>query len=321
MASPNTIFTEMVTTTFRNHPSEVSDNVSKHNALYRRLSTGGRIKKLSGGYEIVRPLEYAENSTYQRYSGFDALNIGQSDILTAAKFDWVQAAVHVVASGRELRMNSGKEQLIDLAKSRRSNAVKTASNNMSLDLYSSGSLSNQMGGLGLIFSTSGVGTVGGINASTYSWWGNQFQEMSGTNTYADIKNDMIKLWLKCVRGNDKPGLIVSTNDLWAAYWNSLTSLQRYNDNTSEATAGFDSLKFQTADVIHDLEATNFTSTGEKMYFINSDYLELVVHRDANWATLDDKMSVNQDAVVIPVIWQGQLTVSNRAVQGVLIDAS
>jgi hypothetical protein len=65
---------------------------------------------------------------------------------------------------------------------------------------------------------------------------------------------------------------VSTNDLWAAYWNSLTSLQRYNDNTSEATAGFDSLKFQTADVIHDLEATNFTSTGEKMYFINSDYL-------------------------------------------------
>lgn len=321
MPSPNATFTEMVTTTFRNHPTEVSDNVSKHNALYRRLSTGGRIKKLSGGYEIVRPLEYAENSTYQRYSGFDALNIGASDILTAAKFDWVQAAVHVVASGRELRMNSGKEQLIDLAKSRRSNAIKTASNNMSLDLYSSGSLSNQMGGLGLIFSTSGVGTVGGIDASTYTWWGNQYQEMSGSNTYADIKNDMIKLWLKCTRGNDKPGLIVSTNDLWAAYWTSLTPLQRYNDNTSEATAGFDSLKFQTADVIHDLEATNFTSTGEKMYFINSDYLELVVHRDANWTTLDDKMSVNQDAVVIPVIWQGQMTVSNRAVQGVLIDAS
>lgn len=321
MPSPNTAFTEMVTTTFRNHPTEVADNVSKHNALYRRLSTGGRIKKLSGGYEIVRPLEYAENATYQRYSGYDALNIGASDVLSAAKFDWVQAAVHVTASGRELRMNSGKEQLIDLAKSRRSNAIKTASNNMSLDLYSSGSLSNQMGGLGLIFSTSGVGTVGSINASTYTWWGNQFQEMSGSNTYADIKNDMMKLWLKTVRGNDKPNLIVSTNDLWAAYWNSLTALQRYNDNTSEANAGFDSIKFQNTDVIHDLEATNFTSTGEKMYFINTDYLELVVHRDANWTTLDDKMSVNQDAVVIPVIWQGQLCVSNRAVQGVLIDAS
>ncbi len=321
MPSPNAVFTEMVTTTFRNHPDEVADNVSKHNALYRRLKTSGKIKKLSGGYEIVRPLEYAENATFQRYSGYDPLNIGQSDVISAAKFDWCQAAVHVVASGRELRMNSGKEQLIDLAKSRRSNAVKTASNNMSLDIYSSGSLSNQMGGLGLIFSTSGVGTVGGINASTYSWWGNQFQEASGSNTFPDIKNDMIKLWLKCVRGNDKPQLIVSTNDMWAAYWNSLTSLQRYNDNTSEATAGFDSIKFQTADVIHDLEATNFTSTGERMYFINHDYLELVVHRDANWTTLDEKMSVNQDAVVIPIIFQGQLTVSNRAVQGVLLDAS
>ena len=63
MPSPNTVFTEMVTTTLRNHPTEVADNVSKNNALYRRLSVNGKIKKLSGGYEIVRPLEYAENAT------------------------------------------------------------------------------------------------------------------------------------------------------------------------------------------------------------------------------------------------------------------
>lgn len=321
MASPNATFTEMVTTTLRNHPTEVADNVSKHNALWRKLSTGGRIKKLSGGYEIVRPLEYAENSTFQRYSGYDTLNISASDVFTGAKYDWVQAAVHVTASGRELRMNSGKEQLIDLAASRTRNALKTAANNMSLDIYSSGALTNQMGGVGAIITTDGTGTVGGINSSTYSWWANQFQEMSGTNTYADIKNDMIKLWLKCVRGTDKPKLIVSTNDLFAAYWNSLTALQRYNDDTNTATAGFDSVKFQSADVIHDLETTNFTSTGETMYFLNTDYLELVVHRDANWTTLDEKMSINQDAVVIPVIWQGQMCCSNRSLQGRLIDAS
>ncbi len=63
MASPNTTFTEMVTTTLRNHPTEVADNVSKNNALYRRLKMGGKIKKLSGGYEIVRPLDYADNAT------------------------------------------------------------------------------------------------------------------------------------------------------------------------------------------------------------------------------------------------------------------
>lgn len=321
MASPNATFTEMVTTTLRNHPTEVADNVSKHNALWRRLQTGGKIRKVSGGYEIVRPLDYAENSTYQRYSGFDALSIGTSDILTAAKYDWVQAAIHVVASGRELRMNAGKEQLIDLAASRTKNALRTAANNMSLDIYSSGSLSNQMGGLGAIITTDGTGTVGGINSTTYTWWKNQFQELSGSNTYAGIKDDMMKCWLNCVRGTDKPDLIVLTNDFWQAYWSNLTSLQRYNDDLNEANAGFDAVKFQKTDVIHDLESTNFGSTGEIGYLINTNYLELVVHRDANWTTLDEKMSVNQDATVIPIIWQGQLVCSNRARQGRLLDAT
>jgi hypothetical protein len=321
VASPNSIFTELVTTTLRAHPTEISDNVSQHNALYRRLKTNGKIKKLSGGYEIVRPLDYAENATYQRYSGYDALDIGASDVLSAAKFDWVQAAVHVTASGRELRMNSGKEQLIDLAAARTKNAMRTAANNMSLDLYSSGSLTNQMGGLGTIIQTAGTGTVGGINSSTYTFWQNQFTEMSGTNAYGGIRADMMKLWLNCARGADQTDLIVATQDLYQAFWESLTTNQRYTSDDKDATAGFNALRFQQADVIFDRQATNFTSTGEKMYFINSDYLELVVHRDANWSTLDDKVSVNQDATVIPIIWMGQLVVSNRARQGVLIDAS
>ena len=63
MPSPNSTFTEMVTTTLRNHPSIVADNVSGNNALYRRLKVKKQIELLDGGYEIVRPLDYAENST------------------------------------------------------------------------------------------------------------------------------------------------------------------------------------------------------------------------------------------------------------------
>lgn len=63
MASPNSTFTEIVTTTLRNHPSEIADNVSTHSALYRRLKEKGQIKTLSGGYEIIRNLDYAENAT------------------------------------------------------------------------------------------------------------------------------------------------------------------------------------------------------------------------------------------------------------------
>jgi hypothetical protein len=63
MASPNSTFTEMVTTTLRKHPTDISDNVSLNNALYRRMSKKGNVDTVSGGYEIVKPLDYAENAT------------------------------------------------------------------------------------------------------------------------------------------------------------------------------------------------------------------------------------------------------------------
>jgi hypothetical protein len=321
MASPNTTFNEIVTTTLREHPSEVADNVSGHNAFYRRLKSKGQIKKLDGGYEIVRPLDYAENSTFQRYSGYDTLNISASDVLSAAKYDWMQAAVHVVASGRELRMNSGKNQIIDLAKARLKNAIRTAANNMSVDIYSDGALTNQMGGLKHIITADGTGTPGGINSGTYSWWANQFYEIPGTNTWtkANIKGYMNTLWLSCVRGTDRPDLIVSTNDFYSAYWESLQDLQRFS-SADKAEAGFDSLKYVSADVMHDLNS-NFTAAGETMFFLNTEYLEMCVHQAANWTTLEEKMSVNQDAEVIPLLWMGNLTCSNRARQGRLIDAT
>lgn len=321
MASPNSTFTEMVTTTLRNHPTEIADNVSGNNALYNRISSRGNVKTLSGGYEIVRPLDYAENATYQRFSGYDTLNIAASDVISAAKYDWVQAAVHVTASGRELAMNGGKEQLINLAEARTRNALRTASNNMSVDLYGSGALTNQMGGLAHIIQTNGQGTVGGINSTTYSFWRNQFREVTGTNawTKATIKGDMNALYLSLVRGSDRPDLVVMSHDFFAAYWESLQDLQRYA-SSDKATAGFQSLKYVNADVIFDSN-TNYSTTAERAYFLNTNYLELCVMRGLNWETMDEKMSVNQHAVVIPVLWMGQLVCSNRALQGIMIDAA
>lgn len=321
MATPSTTFTEMVTTTLRAHPSEVTDNVSDHNALYGRMKKRGNIKTMSGGYEIVRPLDYAENATYQRFSGYDTLNIAASDVLTAAKYDWVQAAVHVTASGRELAMNGGSEKLIDLAEARTKNAMRTAANNMSVDLYGSGALTNQMGGLAHLIQTNGQGTVGGIDSATYTFWRNQFREISGTGTWtkSTIKGDMNALYLSCVRGSDRPDLVIMSHDFFSAYWESLQDLQRYASADS-ATAGFQSLKYVNADVIFDSN-TNFATTAERAYFLNTNYIELCVMRGLNWQTMEEKMSVNQHAVVIPILWMGQLVTSNRSLQGILIDAA
>lgn len=327
MANPSTTFTEMVTVSLRHVGSELADNVSEHNAFLRRLKDKGQIDTISGGYEIQEPLMYAENGTFERFSGYDQLDTSASDVLTSAKFDWKQAAIHVTASTREIMQNSGKEQMRNLVKARKKVAMITAANNLSRDIYSSGSLDNQIGGLANIIQTDGTGTVGGFNSATYSWWANQFKEMTGTNlaaspsatNAASLKGDMNALWLSCTRGTDKPDIILASNDMYALYELGEQQLQRYQDSDM-AKAGFESLKYKSADIVHD-ENTNFASTAERMFFVNTDYLKLKQHRDAQWTPDAEKRPTNQAAVVVPIYWMGAMCVSNRSLQGVIFDDS
>ena len=325
MPSPNTVFTELVTTTFRKHSKEIKDNVSKNNALYRQMVSKGQTRKEDGGLSIVQGLDYANNGTYQRYSGYDVLNVGASDVLSAAEYQWRQIAINVVASGLELRTNSGGSRIVNLVKSRMKNATRTFKNNFSADLYSDGTLPNQIGGLQVIVADNGQGTVGGIDSATWAFWRNQFQSAATplqgggaiTPSATTIESLMLPLWLALTRGDDMPDLIVADNNYFSFYEQSQTSIKRYTNDggaAGKAAGGFMSLKYKNADVIFD------GGSGiplNRMYFLNTDYLELVVHTDADLAVMDEMKPYNQDAAVVPVLWMGNLVCGNRNLQGVM----
>ncbi|MGL5010975.1 MAG: phage major capsid protein [Paracoccaceae bacterium] len=327
MPTPSQIFTEMVTTTDRTWGQKITDNVSKHNAVLNRMKARNKIKTVSGGYEIAEPISYAENSTYQRYAGYDALNTSASDVLTTVKYPYRQVALHVTASGREIRMNSSKEAMKNLVRARKDNAMDTATNQFSIDFYSSGALPEQVNGLQNLIQTNGQGTVGGIDSTTWTFWRNKFRETTGTNSAAtptvansvQFKGDMNAMWLTLNRGTDKPDLIVMTHDFYALYEVAEQEKQRYADSDL-AKAGFTTLKYKSADVIFDDNA-NFATTGETAYFLNTNYLYLVQHKEAQWTPDDEKVPTNQDAVVVPIYWMGNLVCTNRALQGRMLDAA
>jgi hypothetical protein len=127
------------------------------------------------------------------------------------------------------------------------------------------------------------------------------------------------VWLLCTRGTDKPDLIVSSQDFYSAYEESLQDNQRYMD-AKTAAAGFESLKYKTANIIFDSN-TNFATNAELMYFLNTDYLYLIQHPEAKWTQDDEKRPTNQDAVVVPMYWMGNLICTNRSLQGRLYDAA
>ena len=325
MASPNAVFTELVSTTFRKHSKDIKDNVSKNNALLRRLMDKGSPRKEDGGLTIAAPLDYAANGTYQRYSGYDVLNIGASEVISAAEYQWRQIAINVVASGLELRTNSGDARIINLVKARMKNAIRTFKNNFSADLYSDGSLANQIGGLQALVSDAGTGTVGGIDSSVWTFWKNIVQSAAAplqgggaiTPGSGTIESLFLPLWLALVRGDDSPDLIVCDNTYFSFFEASQTSIKRYTSDGSggdKANGGFVSLKYKNADVIFD---GGSGIPAAHAYFLNTDYIELVVHKDADLAIMDEMKPYNQDAAVVPILWMGNMVCTNRSLQGLV----
>jgi hypothetical protein len=320
MASPN--LSEIITTTLRSRSGKLADNVSNNNALLLRLREKGNRKPVSGGRTIVQEIEYAENGTYTRYSGYETINISPSDVITAAEFDWKQAAVSVSMSGLEQLQNSGREAVIDLMDARITNAERTFANKLSTDIYSDGTADGgkQIGGLQLLVADTGLSTVGGISSTTYSFWRNQIYDFSTaavTPSAATIQTAMNTLYLQCARGNDRPDLMVADNTYFRYYWESLQSIQRIT-NEKMASAGFQNLQFMGADVVFD-GGQDGSAPSAHMYMLNTKYIFFRPHRERDMVPLDsDRYATNQDAVVKLIGFAGNMTTSNRALQGVIV---
>lgn len=322
MTSPN--LGEVVTTTLRNRSGTLRDNTSKNNALLRRLKERSRIKTVSGGRTIVEEMDYNENATFMFYSGYDTLDISPSDVITAAEFNFAQAAAAVSMSGLEELQNSGKNQLIDLLEARIENAMRTMSNNISLACYSDGTGygGRQIGGLQLLIADNPTtGTVGGINRANWLFYRNQkysgATDGGGAVSASNIQSYMNQLWLRCSRGADTPDLILADNNYFNFYWSSLQAIQRItSDGTGQA--GFSSLKYMNADVVAD-GSVGGGCPSNHMYFLNSNYLKFRPHADRNMVPLGgDRLSVNQDALVKLIGFAGNMTCSNASLQGVLV---
>ena len=131
---------------------------------------------------------------------------------------------------------------------------------------------------------------------------------------------MSALYNKCTRGSDKPDLIVCDDALYALYDSTLMDMQRFSD-PKLADAGFVSLKFKGADVIYDGGQGGYCPANH-MYFLNSNYIYLRTHKDRDMRVIGgERMAINQDAFYKIIGWAGNLTMSNAALQGVLINSA
>ena len=115
-----------------------------------------------------------------------------------------------------------------------------------------------------------------------------------------------------IRGADKPDMCTAGQNYYLFYLASLQTLQRFADDKG-AGAGFTSLMFMgNLPVVYDDQCNT-----NRMYMLNTDYIYLRPAKGRWMKPLADKASINQDAIVVPMVSAGNMTVSNRARQSVI----
>ncbi|AAK94383.1 major head protein [Myxococcus phage Mx8] len=319
MPFPN--ISDIITTTIESRSGVIADNVTKNNAILARLAKRGKPRLVSGGYTILEELSFSGNSNGGWYSGYDVLPTAPQDVISSAEYALKQYAVPVVISGLEMLQNSGKEAQLDLLEARMNVAEATMANDISAALYGDGTAfgGRAINGLdGAVPVDPTVGTYGGINRALWPFWRSQVEDMAAVATINTIQPAMTKLWSRCVRGADMPDLIMSGNDAWTTYSNSLQVLQRFT-SAEEANLGFRSLKFLSTDVVLDGGIGGFAGANT-MYFLNTKYLHFRPHKDRNMVPLSPsrRAAFNQDAEAQILAWAGNLTCSGAQFQGRLI---
>ena len=304
---------ERVSVSLRARNKEIYDNITNNNAFLKRVKDKGGFGDDPGGRTIGETLMYAENGMYKWYSGLESFNIVEEEVIDVAEYERKYLGTFIYFSGKDKTENRGKSQIVNLMKARTKVALKTLENQVASSLYSDGTTSKELGGLRLIVDDdpTSAGTVGGIDQVAQSFWRNQYTPATSF-TSSTAQGLMNTRYLSLVRGTDKPDLILSDDDMYTAYWESLQANIRYTDSKM-ADAGFAALKYLGADVVFDANCPD-----KRMYMLNTDYLFIKSPSDRRFTVGKARTVTNADYDVVPVFFAGAMTCSNRSLQGVII---
>lgn len=310
MAEPTV--TQLVATTLANYHKEFADNVSNSNAVTALLRKGDRIRVIDGGRTIACPLTYAEE-TFAWYTGTDLLSRATKETISEADYAPANAVASITLSGPDLAKNRGKERVLNLLEGKTENAEATMKNNITKAVYSDGTLAKSFAGLKAFVTDNGTGIVGGIDATTWPFWKNQFQSIARATglQYPALKAGMNALWMKLIRGTEKPDLVLADAEIYSTYESGLQENQRYADATLGAL-GFETLKYKSAAMVFDGAATGLVGG----YMLNTKYLKFEVYSGRNFEALDlPDQSPDMDGITKHIAFMGALTLSNRSMQG------
>jgi len=302
------------------------DLVNNQSILLKKLAAKGT--KPESGASIIQPLMYA-NLNGGDYSPYATFDISGKEIISAANFNWKYYQVSIVLSRDELLKNAGPEGVKKVMDAKMTMAKNTMVKNLSTDLFALGStgptdsgsklhcLDTMLDDVAHSLASPTPYTYGGLIKTDYSWWAGKCRDGGGDGN-GPVHYYLNLLYGDVVDGSTRPNLVIGHNNSLTSFISSQQAYQRYmkQDNMD---AGFMSAEFNGMPFVADLNVSDTGTTTEasnRVYMLNTDFIDLITHRDENYRLEPFAKPVDQAVIVGHIMWAGELTSSDPSRSGV-----
>lgn len=311
---------EALVATLWDQSDTIADEITHHNPVLVTLDKKGNIRKISGGYELRKPVMYNDSAVGGFYSGFSSFNLNAIDDMTAFRFAIKQCYEPVAISGRERRANRDEAALLDLMESKIEAAIARLKNTVSTSLRGDGTGSGglEFDGLKKMVSTSpSSGTYGTIDRTSNSFARNVAVNvtLSATNVQETISDTISQV----TRGDEMPDLGICDRTAWKYLHSSLTAIQRIQAPTKKGEAGFRTLVYDGVTFVFDGGYNSSVLETNSIRLLNTNYITFDQVRGADFKPLAPDMArpVDQDAFFSVILLEGNLCCSAPALQAVI----
>lgn len=313
---------------------ELRDQHFNETPFLNRLKGSVR-RAAAGGRNLTTPIEYQGLHTGNldqsgievgRYSptSMRSFNLESDALITEASWAWAYYGGAVNIYPDEITQNKGPEQIVNLYEVRLQNVVKTMTDYLCTDLfelYSSYS-ANAVDGIDVAVEyrngTKGGTAVyyGGINrgadGTTNTWWtaGGEYAYTNLSKATCGIDAATTKLSLSAMRTmkgllRNKTTLIVCRGAEFDKYWSLLQPQERYRGDADLASAGFNSLMFETVPVTVDPYCGITVGSGD-MYFLDMRTWQYWILGGRDFTTPNLVKPYDKDGLTGQSFWAGAI---------------
>ena len=313
----------MYTTTWYLRRKEVVDNIFNATPFWYLLSKKGKRSTQTGGRSIEIPLQYAKNETVKFIKRGGTVELEATDPLTVVHWQWKYLTGHILRYFADFQQNRGKAQLIKKVNSDIDNLQSSLIDKLETALFSDGTGDDSaaVDGLGnIVAEAPATGTVGNLDRATYSWWRNNYKDMSGEAASIYLRKRMNTMFNDCGQQGEGvsrfPDVLVGAQDVYEMYESEALEISRIMiSDRKMADLGFGDLAFKGRPLTWSPSCPDGS-----LYFLNTNVMEWVADPIENFTLGEWLPIVNQPRdVVAHAMTVGNLTAGNCKRLGVIFD--